>query len=562
MIAIPQSATRRIPLKAYLSTDHVSDATGKTIAVTISKNGAAFGNPSAGATNATEIANGWYYVDLSATDTGTAGPLIVRGTASGVDNVETFRFVADAHNAGFDGIPSAVAGATSGLPLSADSSGRVDVLKINGTSQTARDLGASVLLSTGTGTGQLDFTGGVVKANLAQILGTALTETAGLLAAGFKQFFNIDSPTSTMNTITTVTTATNLTNAATAGDLTATMKASVTTAASSSTPSVTVSDKTGFSLSTAGILAIWHQLTSAIVTASTIGKLILDNLDAAVSTRTKPADTQARVTLVDTLTTYTGDTPQTGDAYARLGAPAGASIAADLAEIEAESDDIAAIKAKTDNLPAAPASTTNITGGTITTVSNLTNAPTAGDLTATMKASVTTAASSSTPSVTVSDKTGFSLSTAGILAIWHQLTSAIVTASTIGKLILDNLDAAVSTRTKPADTQARVTLVDTLTTYTGDTPQTGDAYARLGAPAGASIAADLAEIEAESDDIAAIKAKTDNLPAAPASTTNITGGTITTVSNLTNAPTAGDLTATMKASVTTAASSSTPSVTV
>ena len=69
--------------------------------------------------------------------------------------------------------------------------GRVDVLKINGTSQTARDIGASVLLSSGTGTGQLDFTSGVVKSNLAQILGTALTETAGLLAGGFKKFFNV-----------------------------------------------------------------------------------------------------------------------------------------------------------------------------------------------------------------------------------------------------------------------------------------------------------------------------------------------------------------------------------
>lgn len=46
---------------------------------------------------------------------------------------------------------------------------------------------------------------------------------------------------------------------------------------------------------------------------------------------------------VDTLTTYTGNTPQTGDSFIRLGAPAGASIAADLAEIEAETDGIAAI---------------------------------------------------------------------------------------------------------------------------------------------------------------------------------------------------------------------------
>jgi fibronectin-binding autotransporter adhesin len=47
--------------------------------------------------------------------------------------------------------------------------------------------------------------------------------------------------------------------------------------------------------------------------------------------------------------------------------------------------------------PATVASTTNITAGTITTVTNLTNAPTAGDLTATMKTSVTTAATAATP---------------------------------------------------------------------------------------------------------------------------------------------------------------------
>src|SRR6185312_14453817 len=33
--------------------------------------------------------------------------------------------------------------------------------------------------------------GGVVKSNLSQILGTALTETAGQIAAAFKKFFNI-----------------------------------------------------------------------------------------------------------------------------------------------------------------------------------------------------------------------------------------------------------------------------------------------------------------------------------------------------------------------------------
>jgi len=62
--------------------------------------------------------------------------------------------------------------------------------------------------------------------------------------------------------------------------------------------------------------------------------------------------------------------PQTGDNYARLGAPSGASVSADIAAIQSTDT---AIKAKTDNLPASPASTTNITAGTITTVSGNVN---------------------------------------------------------------------------------------------------------------------------------------------------------------------------------------------
>jgi hypothetical protein len=102
---------------------------------------------------------------------------------------------------------SALRPATAARTLVVDAAGLADanVVKLGptaaGTAQTARDLGASVLLSTGTGTGQLDFTSGVVKANLAQILGTALTETAGLLAGGFKKLFNVAAPTGTLLSI-------------------------------------------------------------------------------------------------------------------------------------------------------------------------------------------------------------------------------------------------------------------------------------------------------------------------------------------------------------------------
>lgn len=61
-----------------------------------------------------------------------------------------------------------------------------------------------------------------------------------------------------------------------------------------------------------------------------------------------------------TVQVYTG-VPQTGDAFARLGAPVGASVAADISVIAGYLDtEVAAIKAKTDNLPASPAATSDI----------------------------------------------------------------------------------------------------------------------------------------------------------------------------------------------------------
>ncbi len=80
----------------------------------------------------------------------------------------------DGTRGGLTALPNAAAGASSGLPLSVDSSGRVDVLKINGTSQTARDIGASVLLSSGTGTGQVSLSSGAVKTQSAVKKNTAL----------------------------------------------------------------------------------------------------------------------------------------------------------------------------------------------------------------------------------------------------------------------------------------------------------------------------------------------------------------------------------------------------
>lgn len=104
--------------------------------------------------------------------------------------------------------------------LTGDGNIKADTLRVGGTLQTARDLGLSVLLSSGTGTGQISLSSGAV---LLQATQTGVT----------------------------IPTVTNLTNAPTSGDFTATMKTSITTAATAATPTVTagtVTDKTGYAL--------------------------------------------------------------------------------------------------------------------------------------------------------------------------------------------------------------------------------------------------------------------------------------------------------------------------
>jgi hypothetical protein len=164
---------------------------------------------------------------------------------------------------------------------SIDASGRVDVIKIAGTTQTARDVGASVLLSAGTGTGQLDFTSGVVKANLVQILATALTETAGQLAGGFKKFFNIATPASTMDALTLVATATTVTNRVTANTdqlagQTVTAGAGVTFPSSVASPTnitagtiTTTTNLTNAPPDSAGVTTLLSRIPSAIFTGIT-----------------------------------------------------------------------------------------------------------------------------------------------------------------------------------------------------------------------------------------------------------------------------------------------------
>jgi hypothetical protein len=512
---IPQSVTKRVALKAYLSSDHLSDATSKTIAVTISKNGAAFGNPSAGATNATEIASGWYYVDLSTTDTGTTGPLIVRGTSSGVDNVESLFVVVDAHNAGFDGVPSVVAGASGGLPTG-NASGQVTLTSAYDPAKTAAQAGDAMALTSGE------------RTTLAGVIWAVLT--SGLSTANSIGKLLVDNINATISSR----------SSHSAADVWA----------------VGTRTLSAFSfavdISAASVTAVWDKATSALTTSGSIGKWILDKLDVVVSTRSSHtaadvwtsgtrsltsfgslvADTAAAVwaAVSRTLTAF-AFTPTLDSAYdpAKTAAQAGDAMALTSGERTTLTGVIWAAltsglttvgsigKLLVDNVNATISSrsshsaadvwavgTRTLTGfgtlvsdiwaavtdsaGVTTLLSRLTSgraanldnldaavssrstyagADTSG--TTTLLGRIASALTITVGKVDVNDKTGFALTSAYdpakiasqagdamaltsgerttlTAAIWAALTSALTTAGSIGKLIVDNLNATVSSR--------------------------------------------------------------------------------------------------------------------
>lgn len=191
----------------------------------------------------------------------------------------------------------------------------------------------------------------------------------------------------------------------------------------------------------------------------------------------------------------------------RLGLP-DITIGDDIAAVKAET---AAIKAQTDLIPASPAAVgdiptavanaaqvrTNLTvelgriDAAISTRSTYAGGDTSG--VTTLLSRIASALTITAGKVDVNDKTGFSLSGAGVQAIWDALTSALTTVGSIGKMLVDRIDAAISSRSTYAggDTSGVTTLlsriVGTLAAGTHNA-QTGDSFARIGA-AGAGLTA-------------------------------------------------------------------------
>jgi hypothetical protein len=210
------------------------------------------------------------------------------------------------------------------------------------------------------------------------------------------------------------------------------------------------------------------------------------------------------------------------------------------------------------------ATPTNITAGTITTVTNLTNAATSGDLTATMKSSVTTAVPTVSQTAdqvwdellsghTTVGSAGAGLSAAGAAGDpWSTLIPGSYGAGTAGKIVGDNVNATISSR---ASQTSLDTLDDVVDTEVGAIKTKTDQLVFTVANQVDSNALTGGGGLSAADTRTALGLATANLDTqigTLATPTNITAGTITTVTNLTNAPTSGDLTSTMKASVTAA----------
>lgn len=233
MVPVPQSTALVVVFKAFLASDHVSEATGKTIVITISKAGGAFGNPNAGATNATEISSGWYKVTLDTTDTGTLGILAIRGAVATIDDYGDRFFVVKATNGGLTALPD-----------------------------TAVTTNAS-LITAGTGTSQLSVTSGRALSDVDTI------KTNPVVNGGTITFPTNSTVASTTNiTAGTIATATAVTtvNGLAAGVITATSIAAdaITAAKVAADVSAEIAD------------AVWDEDATGHQTGGTFGQAIGD----------------------------------------------------------------------------------------------------------------------------------------------------------------------------------------------------------------------------------------------------------------------------------------------
>lgn len=238
------------------ATDGSTAETGLTIANTdirLSKNGGNIAAKNSGGGTHDEL--GYYTITFDATDTDTVGRLQLAVHVAGALPVyHEFHVLEEAV---YDALMAASAlGYVANAP--------VNVAQFGGAAGT--------------------FSGGRPEVNTSHVAGTA--QTAGDLAAliavvdGVVDAILVDTADIQPKIGTPAGASVSADVAAVKGDTAAIL-------ADTGTDGVVVAagSKTGYSLSAAGIQAIWDALTSALTTVGSVGKLLVDNLNATISSR-------------------------------------------------------------------------------------------------------------------------------------------------------------------------------------------------------------------------------------------------------------------------------------
>lgn len=181
-------------------------------------------------------------------------------------------------------------------------------------------------------------------------------------------------------------------------------------------------------------------------------------------------------TTVSTVSTLTGHTAQTGDSYARLGAPAGASVSADIAAIQSDTNDIQTRL------------TTIIVSGTADS----------GSTTTLVDAARTEATTDHWRGCVLVITSGTNTGLGRLITGFTPGTDTITVSPAFPAAIsTDTYEIWPGSDAILAQLTHTSAVIPTVTTLTGHTAQTGDSYARLGAPAGASVSADIAAVKVD-----------------------------------------------------------------
>jgi len=304
------TASQEIPLGFFLdSADGDSEETGLTIANTsikLWKAGATtLANKNSG--GATHISNGLYYAVLDATDTDTLGSLVIFVHVSGalavrVDCVVLPENVYDSLIAGTDKLD-------------------VNAAELGGTTQTGRNIGASVLLSSGTGTGQISLSSGQVTAGtVADKTGYALTSAydAAKSAASQSSVNTIDSIVDAI-LLDTGTDGVVVASASKSGYSLAANQSSVTigtVTTLTNLPAITANWLTAAGLAADAVTEIQSGLATAANQATIIG--YVDCMPASWTTPLNAAEVRSAVGLASAnLDTQLGDIPTVAEFEAR-----------------------------------------------------------------------------------------------------------------------------------------------------------------------------------------------------------------------------------------------------